>query len=362
MAVGATEHTGAAGRATGTTVPGAGAGGTAPGEASLSARRFLVTGAYGCIGAWVVNELLELREEVTTFDLSSDPRRLRLLLPADVLEAIPHRRGDIGELAAVEAVLDEGSITNVIHLAALQVPFCRADPPLGARVNVLGTVNVFEAVARRRERMAPLVYASSIAAFDPPEAGREPAMAGHPGTIYGVYKRANESTAAVYRQESGVASIGLRPHTVYGVGRDQGVTSAPTVAMLAAAARVPYTIPYSGAAQLQLARDVARAFIAASLSDRDDASVHNLPGEAVTIGEVVEAIEEAVPEAAGTIEIAEAVLPFPSQVDGSSFAAVAPGFTATPLADGVRATVERFRVLLSEGLLTAPQAPSGAPA
>ena len=30
--------------------------------------------------------------------------------------------------------------------AALQVPFCRADPPRGALVNVVGTVNVFEAV------------------------------------------------------------------------------------------------------------------------------------------------------------------------------------------------------------------------
>ena len=91
-------------------------------------------------------------------------------------------------------------------------------------------------------------------------------MAGHPGTIYGVYKRANESTAAVYLAENGVSSTGLRPHTVYGVGRDQGVTSAPTTAMLAAAAGTPFTIPYGGAAQLQLARDVARAFIAASLA------------------------------------------------------------------------------------------------
>ncbi len=60
----------------------------------------------------------------------------------------------------------------MIHLAALQVPFCRADPPLGARVNVLGTVNVFEAAERAGDRMAPVVYASSIAAFDAPTATR----------------------------------------------------------------------------------------------------------------------------------------------------------------------------------------------
>jgi len=255
----------------------------------MSEPRFLVTGAHGCIGAWVVHELVADGHEVVTFDLSTDPRRLRLLL-GDETGAVPHVAGDIAEGASVEHALDEHGITNVIHLAALQVPFCRADPPLGARVNVLGTVNVFEAVRRRLERMAPLVYASSVAAFDAPGEVPEPSMSGQPGTIYGVYKRANEGTAWVYRAESGVASVGLRPHTVYGVGRDQGLTSAPTTAMLAAAAGVPYTIPFGGSAQLQFAQDVARAFIAASLSGHDDATVLNVPGPSVPIGEVVEAI------------------------------------------------------------------------
>ena len=125
----------------------------------------------------------------------------------------------------------------MIHLAALQVPFCRADPPLGARVNVVGTVNVFEAVARRAERMGPVVYASSVAAYDALEdRAAAPAMQGVPSTLYGVYKRANEGTATVYAQERETPSVGLRPHTVYGPGRDQGLTSAPTTAMLAAAA------------------------------------------------------------------------------------------------------------------------------
>ena len=62
---------------------------------------------------------------------------------------------DITDLEQVERVLDDDAITHVIHLAALQVPFCRADPPLGARVNVLGTVNVFEAVKRRADRIGP---------------------------------------------------------------------------------------------------------------------------------------------------------------------------------------------------------------
>jgi nucleoside-diphosphate-sugar epimerase len=328
---------------------------------AVSGRRFLVTGAYGCIGAWVVHELVARGESVVTLDLSADARRLRLLLPAEAIATITHEVADIADLDRLGRVLDEHAVTNVIHLAALQVPFCRADPPLGARVNVVGTVNIFEAAARRLDRLAPVVYASSIAAYDPPQDGRPPTMSGHPGTIYGVYKRTNESTAWLYRQESSVPSVGIRPHTVYGVGRDQGVTSAPTVAMLAAAAGVPFTLPYGGAAQLQLAQDVARAFIAASLADRHDATVHGLPGPGVSIAAVVEAIGAAAPESIGTISITDAALPFPAEIDGSSFAAVAPGFVQTPLAEGVRATIERFRLLLEQGLLSPPPGDANAP-
>ena len=67
-------------------------------------------------------------EEVVTFDLSTDPRRLALLLPTGRLEAVPHVVGDISDLDTVERALDEHGITNVIHLAALQVPFVPRRP------------------------------------------------------------------------------------------------------------------------------------------------------------------------------------------------------------------------------------------
>jgi nucleoside-diphosphate-sugar epimerase len=309
----------------------------------MSEPRFLVTGAYGCIGAWVVHELVADGRHVVTFDLSDEPRRLRLLLDDDEIADVAHVSGDIADLVAVEAAIDFHGVTHVIHLAALQVPFCRADPPLGARVNVVGTVNVFEA-ASRRTHLAPIVYASSIAAFD-----RDGTMSGHPSTIYGVYKRANESTASVYLAEHGVSSTGLRPHTIYGVGRDQGVTSAPTTAMLAAAAGVGYTIPYGGGAQLQLARDAARAFVAASLAGHEGATVHNLPGRRVPIEEVVAALD------APGIGFDDVRLPFPEEVDGASFTASFPDYEETPLAEGVAATVDRFRALLAEGLVHPPE-------
>ena len=301
--------------------------------------RFLVTGAYGCIGAWIVHELVRDGREAVTFDLSSEPRRLRLLLGDDVAN-VPHVVGDITDGAAVEHAIETHSITHVIHLAALQVPFVRADPPLGARVNVLGTVNVFEAA--KRHELAPIVYASSIAALD-----RDGLSIGPPSTLYGAFKRANEHSARVYFHENGVSSVGLRPHTVYGVGRDQGVTSAPTVAMLAAAAGRPYTIPYGGAGQMQFAQDVARAFIAAADAGYEGAAVHNLPGRRTAIEEVVAAI------GSDAIGFDDVVLPFPEETDAASFLELVPDFVDTPLEEGVAQTVERFRALLARGLVTA---------
>jgi UDP-glucuronate 4-epimerase len=326
--------------------------------------RYLVTGAYGCIGAWLVRELLGDGNHVVTYDLGDDPRRLRLLLDDDQLAGVVRVRGDITDLEALERTIDEHEITRVIHLAALQVPFCRADPPLGARVNVVGTANVLEALRRRREHVGPLVYASSIAAFDPPsrQGNGEARMVATPSTIYGVYKRANEAMAKVYWQESGLASIGLRPHTVYGVGRDQGVTSAPTVAMLAAAAGRSFRIPYGARQQMQYAPDVARAFARASTSRHRGATVHNLAGHVVHVQQIVDAIRRAVPGAAEGITFVDEPLPFPASVDASSLAEVIEPPVDTPLREGVADTIERFRDLLDRGLVSPARIGDGAAA
>ncbi len=304
----------------------------------------LVTGAGGCIGAWIVRQLSQAGEPVVAFDLRPDARRLGLLLEPDALAAVTWASGDVTDLDTVERVLDEHAIGAVIHLAALQAPFCRADPPRGAHVNVVGTVNLLEALARRADRVTgPFVYASSVAAADRDEGA-------FPETIYGVYKRACEGAADVYLRERGQSSIGLRPHTVYGPGRDQGITSATTVAMLAAAAGAPYEIPFTGRLTMQYARDVAAAFVSASRAAHDGADVYDLPGETVDVSTLVAAIAAAAPGAA--ISAAGAPLPFPADV---SPRADAP-FSApcTPLAEGVADAVGRLRALHAAGLVDPP--------
>ncbi len=126
--------------------------------------RYLVTGALGAIGAWTVRALLDRGHEVVTYDLGGSDHRLRLALSNDELAALTRVDGDVSDLAQLEQTITGRRIEAVIHLAALQVPFVRDDPPAGARVNVSGTLNVLEA-ARRYELDTPVVYASSIAAL-----------------------------------------------------------------------------------------------------------------------------------------------------------------------------------------------------
>ncbi len=319
--------------------------------------RVLVTGAYGCIGAWVVRELVERDVPVVAFDLGGDDYRLGLVLSSERAAQVPRVNGDITDLARLERTLDEHEVTNVIHLAALQVPHCRANPPLGAAVNVVGTVNVLEAVKRRADRMGPVVYASSVAAYDALD-DLDPTldMKATPSTIYGVFKRANEGSAHVYWNDHRIASVGLRPHTVYGPGRDQGVTSAPTTAMLAAAAGVPYRVPYGGSAQLQYVPDVARAFVQASFAPLAGAGVFDLPGEPVHVREVIDAISSAVPASAGTITFDESPLPFPEGVDDRAVEDAIGPLSRTSLQRGVVDSIERFAALLAEGRIAAPAA------
>jgi UDP-glucuronate 4-epimerase len=332
--------------------------GRQPGADALD-ERFLVTGALGCIGAWTVAGLVREGRPVVAFDLGRDRRRLEALMTPDELAAVTFVAGDITDLALVERSFDEHAITNVIHLAALQVPFSRANPPLAALVNVVGTVNLFEAVRRRVERMAPLVYTSSIGMFAPTDANPatgqlEEAADAHPSNHYGVYKLANEGTARIYWQESGVASVGLRPLTVYGAGRDQGMTSGPTVAIAAAILGLPYTIAFGGRTTFQYAQDVATTLIAASRSGLAGAEVFNLGGETVDMVDWVAAIDGEVPGAAARIDLEPTRLPFPADIEASRIAALGQ-LAITPFRTGIRATVDIYRRLAATGGLLPAQ-------
>ncbi len=309
----------------------------------------LVTGAMGCIGAWTLYHLVEQGRRAVSFDISDDRHRLNWLMARDKQSAITFVHGDLTDLGQVLGALQAHGVTHIIHLGALQVPFCRADPVKGAQVNVVGTVNIFEAA--RQAGLKHITYASSIAVYGAPEdyppgliAPGAPLL---PRNLYGVYKQANEGTARIYWQDYGITSTALRPYTVYGVGRDQGLTSGPTKAMLAAAAGQPYHIDYGGKNQFHYASDTARQFIEAALHPLDGAYVFNMGTEPVAIKEVIAIIQRITPGAA--ITFTDKPLPLPEGCDDSALKRHFARVYETPLEEGIRATIAHFESLLTEG-------------
>ena len=100
-------------------------------------RTFLVTGAMGCIGVWTLYHLVKAGERAVSFDLSDDRRRLDLLLSPEEQDQITFLHGDLTHFETVLAAFQEQGITHVIHLGALQVPFCTvaiATPALRLRM------------------------------------------------------------------------------------------------------------------------------------------------------------------------------------------------------------------------------------
>lgn len=304
----------------------------------------LVTGSSGFLGAWIVKELIERELPFVMFDRDPSLRRLHDLLP-DSPSGLTAVTGDVTDPEALRKTIERHGVTAVIHLAALQIPSCKADPVNGAHVNVVGTLAVFEAV-RQAGTVRQIVYASSAAVIGPEEAYPPGALPNDaplkPATHYGVFKQCNEGNARVYFHDHGISSVGLRPWTVYGAGRDVGITSDATKAIEAALLEKPFTIRYTGRNALQYVRDVAAAFVLSALDRRPGARTFNLRGHVVNMTDFVAEIENLCPQARGCIQLSGPPIPVACDLDDSKLRAFLPALPETSLRDGIEETLEIF--------------------
>ncbi len=320
--------------------------------------RVLITGGYGFIGAWIARNLLAKGAEVVVFDLKEDPRRLRLILPESEVKKVRFRAGDVTDLPAVTQAITDESITHIIHLAGLQVPTCRIDPMLGAKVNVLGTLALFEAIRATGDRVKRLVYASSAAVFGGPDKYPANTSLGDdvplvPSTHYGVFKCCNEGNARIYFQDNGVSSVGLRPWTVYGVGRDLGMTSEPTKAIKAVVLGRPYSISFGGMTDFQYVDDVAKTFVNSLERPYSGAKSYNLRGQVVPMRDFHAALVRVLPEAANLVTYGSTQIAIAYDLSDDGLQKDLGPMPKTSLDDGIRETVAIFRQLLVEGRLDA---------
>jgi nucleoside-diphosphate-sugar epimerase len=329
--------------------------------------RVLITGGYGFIGAWIIRNLLARGDSVWVYDLREDARRLRLVLPESEVAKVTFVQGDVTDLKTLSAAISTHGITHVIHLAGLQVPTCRADPLLGAMVNVLGTLAVFEAVKAAGDQVKRLVYASSAAVFGGPDkypAGSQgddaPLI---PSTHYGVFKCCNEGNARIYHQDFGISSVGLRPWTVYGVGRDLGMTSEPTKAIKAVLLGRPYAINFGGWTDFQYVDDVAKTFVLSLERPYSGAKSYNLRGAVVTLKDFHAALATVLPEAAKLVTTGTTQIAIAYDLSDDGLQRDLGPMPKTSLVDGIRETVAIFKQLHAEGRLDTAdlEAPKTAP-
>jgi nucleoside-diphosphate-sugar epimerase len=292
-----------------------------------------------------VKSLLERDLDVLIYDLDPVPARLSLIATGEQVRRVAIETGAIEDTARVKSLVKEQGVTHVVHLAAALMPVCQAQPVAGGLANVIGTLNVFEA-ARDAGRAVRIVYASSSAVWGPEEAYGSGQLTEEdplkPATHYGIFKQANEGNARIFYQTNGISSVGLRPWTVYGVGRDRGLTADPSLAMKALAKGQPFQMRLTGYMDLQYVGDVAEAFVQCLLASREGAHVFNLQGDVIRMDELIVLFERLHPQAAGLITAAGPQVPVAWRMDDAQLRAYVPRLTKTPLETGIAETLEQF--------------------
>jgi UDP-glucose 4-epimerase len=295
--------------------------------------RVLVTGGNGFLGSWVARTLLEREHDVRVFDMHDDRTVFHDIVGTLESRPIERRVGDITNPADVaEAVR---GCDAVVHLAGILLPGCREDPLLGARVNVLGTLAVFEG-AKRFGLRGGVAFASTAAVF-----GADDGVMPRPSNHYGAFKLCTEGNARAYWSDHGIKSVGFRPYTVYGPGRSYGMTAGPTLAMRAAAEGKPYTIPFTGKTGMDYAADVAAAFVSGATQPPDGAPTFSLRGIVASVDEIIATIKEFVPDA--QIDATGEPLALHPVLDEGNLREVFADLPQTSLREGTRATIEFFR-------------------
>jgi UDP-glucose 4-epimerase len=179
-------------------------------------RRVLVTGGAGFIGSHTVEALLERGWEVTALDNLSTGQR-RNLKRAEGARLVV---GDIEDQGLVADLLSPGAFDAVVHLAAVaSVTQSIEDPVATHRVNVDGTLHVFEAA--RQAGVRRVVVASSAAIYGDADACPVSEDAPkRPAAPYGLQKWFAEQYARLYAETFGLETVCLRYFNVYGPRQD----------------------------------------------------------------------------------------------------------------------------------------------
>jgi nucleoside-diphosphate-sugar epimerase len=172
--------------------------------------RILITGVAGFIGSNLADYLLKKGYEIVGID------DLSYGLIEQVPQKVEFHKADITD-RIIFHLFD--NIDIVFHLAAKNcISDCQLDPVETARINVGGTVNVFE--AGKQARVKKIIYAESSAVYEGSSVFPTPEEDEKPESFYAISKMAGKLFADAYRRFSNLNTIALRYFNVYGPKQD----------------------------------------------------------------------------------------------------------------------------------------------
>jgi NAD dependent epimerase/dehydratase len=310
--------------------------------------KVLVTGAGGFIGSHLVEELVQRGDAVRAlvhYNSRNDWGNLELL-PADVLEEVEVVLGEVADPFSIDRAVD--GCATVYHLAALiGIPYSYVAPQTYVSTNVVGTLNVLEAVrARPGTRM---VHTSTSETYGTaqytPIDERHPLQGQSP---YSATKIGADKLAESYWRSFETPVATLRPFNTYGP-RQSLRAVIPTIISQALTSNSIRLGSLDPVRDFTFVRDTARAFIGVGTTDAAIGTTLNAGnGKGITIGQLVDVILDIVGSDAEVSSDDQRVRPQASEVfellaDNTALKETTGWSPSVSLRDGLEQTVEFVR-------------------
>lgn len=330
--------------------------------------KILITGGTGCIGSVTIYKLLQSQkvEQIVVATRSGNAEPLKLWLGENLDSRIEFVTLDISDYDSVKKLTPQINPTHIIHLGGFQSPDCSAFHLKGMEINVGGTMVLMD-IAEKLPKLERFVFASSGAVYGKralyPEVTINEEAHLTPPNHYGIWKLAGEHLARFFHDNTNIPTVCLRLNTTYGLGRDKGMTSAPTNAMKAIALgavkneTIPFAMPYQGLENYHFVEDVGDHFAACTLQPFEGYGVFNIKGKTIEVKQFLEIIRKQA-EAIGLgkyvdISIANDAKPNMFSYD-LNHERIEKAFKSLPLTDiseGVKKSLLAFQQKAKEGKL-----------
>jgi UDP-glucose 4-epimerase len=203
------------------------------GDWGIQDMKSIVTGGAGFIGSHLVDRLVADGHDVLAIDNLSSGRTSNLNAETRLEEV------DISD-DRVASLVAAFKPDLVFHAAAqISVSLSAREPVTDARTNIMGTLNVLDAIRNAPGGPAKFVFVSSGGAMygEPEYLPAQETLPANPASPYGASKRSIEVYLPVYKHLFGMRHTTLRLANVYGPRQDPhgeaGVVAIFSKAMLA---------------------------------------------------------------------------------------------------------------------------------